>query len=161
MFIITAKLTKKKLVGAICAAGVILIAVITLMGGRAAASASAARGIAVKNIQTAEDRTAYLVGLGWDVSPEPIESQEVLIPAQWDTVLNRYNELQLRQGMDLAKYKNKRVMRYVYELHNHPSGEKDVYVCILIHKKTVIAGDIQSHAQNGFMHGLERSSWEG
>ncbi|MDR1736594.1 MAG: DUF4830 domain-containing protein [Oscillospiraceae bacterium] len=154
MFIVTAKLTKKRLVGAIVVAGAILIAVIVLIASNN--RADAANVGAVKNIKTNDDRVAYLMSLGWDVSGEPVDTQEVLIPGQWDEVLENYETLQSDQGMSLEKYKNKRVTRYTYQVLNHPSGESQVYACLLVYKNRVIAGDIQSYALDGFMESLER-----
>ena len=151
MFIITAKLTKKKLVGAIVAAGAILVAIIVLLAANGSRGASVET---VKNIKTNDDRVGYLTSLGWTVEAEPMETQDVLIPKQWDAMMEEYERLQKEQGMSLEKYKNKHVTRYVYRVLNHPSGEREVFACLLIYKNRVIAGDIQSHALNGFMHKL-------
>lgn len=153
MFIVTAKLTKKKLVGAIVAAGLILIGVIILLasaGGRAAGVEAGP----VKNIKTNDDRVAYLERLGWDVEAEPLEEEEVLIPGEWDATLKEYENLQQTQGFSLEKMKNKYVTRYIYLINNHPSGETQVYACLLIYKNRIVAGDVQSYALDGFMHGL-------
>lgn len=155
MFIVTAKLTKKKLVGAIVVAGAILVGIIVLLatsGNRAAAMETGA----VKNIKTNDDRVGYLTGLGWTVEADPVETQDVLIPAEWDAMMEEYERLQKEQDMSLEKYKNKHVTRYVYRILNHPSGEREVFACLLVYKNRIIAGDVQSNALNGFMHKLAR-----
>jgi hypothetical protein len=154
MFIVTAKLTKKKLVGAIAAVGAILIAIIILLAAGNSRAAAVETG-AVKNIKTNDDRVGYLTSLGWTVDADPVDTQDVLIPAQWDAMMEQYESLQKEQGMSLEKYKNKHVTRYVYRILNHPSGEKDVFACLLIHKNRIVAGDVQSNALNGFMHKLD------
>lgn len=155
MFIVTAKLTKKKLVGAIVVAGAILIGIIALLATGGSRAAAAETG-PVKNIKSNDDRVAYLTGLGWTVDAEPAEIQDVLIPAQWDALMDTYESLQKDQGLSLEKYKNKHVTRYVYRVLNHPSGESNVYVCLLIYKNRIVAGDVQSNALDGFMHKLAR-----
>ncbi|MCL2030275.1 MAG: DUF4830 domain-containing protein [Oscillospiraceae bacterium] len=153
MFIITAKLTRKKLAAAIAAAGAVLIGIIVLLawgGGRAAAVETGA----VRNIKTNDDRVAYLTGLGWTVEADPVETQDVLIPAQWDATMEHYECLQKDQGMSLERYKNKHVTRYVYRVLNHPSGESEVFACLLIYKNRIVGGCVQSNALNGFMHKL-------
>lgn len=154
MFIVTAKLTKKKLVGAIVVAGAILIGIIVLLASNGSRAAGVEAG-PVRNIKTNDDRVAYLERLGWKVNAEPLEEQEVLIPGEWDETLMEYERLQKDQGFSLEKVKNKYVTRYIYQITNHPSGEPQVYACLLIYKNKIVAGDVQSHALDGFMHSLE------
>jgi len=45
-------------------------------------------------------------------------------------------------------------MRYTYEILNYPTGDKGIVADIIIYRNSVIAGDVQSTALNGFMHGL-------
>ena len=44
-------------------------------------------------------------------------------------------------------------MRYTYKILNYP-GEADVVADIIVFRNQVIAGDVQSVALYGFMHGL-------
>ena len=71
MFIVTARLPKKKLLAGcftlLCCCVVIAAAVILSSGGRAV-SASAE----VKGIRDNDDRVGFLSQLGWIVSPEPV-----------------------------------------------------------------------------------------
>jgi hypothetical protein len=154
MFIVSAKLTRKKMIGAAVIAGIVLITVIFLLTNNNSVEASSA---ANKKIKTNDDRIAFLSSMGWDVSSEPVETQEVLIPETWDAAFLHYNQLQAQQGFDLAKYKNKKVTRYSYRVANHPSGENGVSANLLCYKNRVIGGDIQSSAPNGFLHGLEEN----
>ncbi|NLY43090.1 MAG: DUF4830 domain-containing protein [Clostridiaceae bacterium] len=107
------------------------------------------------NIKTNKDRVNFLKQFGWDVEEQPIEIMEVQIPQEFDEVYKNYNEIQKEVGLDLEKYKGKRVKRYTYRVLNHPSG-KDVEVRanILIYKNRVIAGDIMTTAIDGFMNSL-------
>ena len=108
-------------------------------------------------IKTAEDRIAFLRQFGWEVTPTPLEEAEVTIPAEFDKVYQSYNELQKKQGFDLAKYHRKSVMRYTYRITNYPDYSGEVLVSILMHKNRVIGGDVCSADSNGFLHGLDRT----
>ena len=152
MFIFTAKLTKKKLITAIVLAGLLLAAIILLLATAKGQAAEETAG--VKGLKTNDDRVAFLTSLGWDVVPDPVDEQEVLIPAEWDSVLDEYNAMQQMQGLGLEKVKNKQVTRYVYLVRNHPSGTEHVYICLLVYKNKLVAADIQSHALDGFMEPL-------
>jgi hypothetical protein len=159
MFIFTAKLSKRKLAAAVVATGALLIVIIILLSvgkGTPKASASASSRPSGTNIITNTDRIKFLGEHNWDVDEQPLEFEEVLIPSEFDEVLNGYNEMQKTQGYDLSKYKNKRVMRYSYNVRNYPNVNENVRANILIYKNTVIGGDVCSATLDGFMHGLER-----
>ncbi len=156
MFIFTAKLTKKKLVAAIVAAGLVLCLLIVLVAARADAPPRETVSLMpdATGIRDNDDRMAFLTSCGWEVGAQPAEYTEVVIPETFDSVLNNYNELQASQGFDLLKYKGKRVMRYTYAVENYPTGEKNVSAVIFVYKNRVIAGDVHSASLDGFMHGL-------
>ena len=50
------------------------------------------------NVSSTSDVLDYISSLGWEVSDEPDEIKEVVIPHQFDEVYNRYNEIQKSQG---------------------------------------------------------------
>lgn len=153
MFIYTARIPKKKLLaggGALlcCCVVVITALVITAAGKAIAASAE------VKGIRDNDDRVSYLQQLGWEVSPEPVLTEELLVPSQFDPTYSDYLALQSDQGFDLTQYCGKRIKRYTYEITNYPTGESGVQVALLIYKNTVIGGEVLSPAAGGFLHGL-------
>lgn len=156
MFVFTTRLTKKKLAGMIVAAGGLLILIIALIASRSSAQAGKELG-PVKGMKTNEDRVAYLEKLGWVVDEQPVSTEEVLIPDEWNDIFENYNAKQQEQGFDLERYRNKRVSRIVYSVKNHPSGQENVEVELLCHKNSIIAGRVQCPSgENGFEHGL---SW--
>jgi hypothetical protein len=157
MFIFTAKLTRKKLAVGIGAVGALLIGVIILMSGGGSAEASASVTPSLKGVKTAEDRIAFLDAYGWKAGAGSEECQEVVIPKEFDPAFEEYNSLQKSQGFDLSKYQGKRVKRYIYLIENHPSGRSPVYASILMVKNTVIGGDLQNPAPDGFIHGFEKT----
>ena len=151
MFIYTARLTKAKLAAAVLLGGALLCLLIVLVArGGSRETFSAEGGSPEEN----SGRIAYLESLGWEVSGQPLESEEVLIPEQFSAVYEQYNALQLEAGFDLSDYKGKRAMRYCYEVLNYPTGENGVRANLLIYKNKVIGGDIGTTALDGFMTGL-------
>ena len=152
MFILTARIPKKRLLaGAVttlcCCLAVVAVLAPTL-GQRAVTTAAEVAGV-----RDNDDRIAYLTGLGWQVSSQPISTEELLIPEAFDESYADYLALQSEQGFDLTQYSGKRVKRYVYEIANHPSGESGVQAALLVYRDRVVGGQVQS-ASGSFVHGL-------
>ena len=97
---------------------------------------------------------ADLQSYGWEVSAEPLATEELLIPKEMDASYDDYLALQSGQGFDLSKYAGKRVKRYTYEITNYPTGETGILANLLIYKNTVIGGEVLSPQLDGFLHGL-------
>lgn len=112
--------------------------------------------IRYSKIKTNEDRIAFLAQFGWSVAETPVEEMEVTVPEAFDKVFTGYNEIQKRQGLDLSKYKGKKVMRYTYEVTNYEKGGGKVYANILVYRNNVIGGDICSANVGGFIHGFQK-----
>ena len=152
MIIITAHIPKKKLLAggitALCCCAAVAAALILTLGARAVTASAE-----VKHIRTNDDRLAYLSGLGWEVSLQPIATEELLIPQQFDESYNDYLKLQEDQGFDLARYCGKRIKRYTYQLTNYPARDEPMQIALLIYKNRVIGGQIQS-ASGSVLHGL-------
>lgn len=157
MVIMTAKVSKRKLLVLALAVAVIVVLLVLCLknagSGEPQAPEQAARPT---EIRTNEDRLAFLQGYGWTVCEEPVKTQEVRVPEEPGDVFLRYNELQLAQGYDLTEYAGKTVKRYVYEIENYPGGgECKYFATLLIYRNQVIGGDISAGAANGVMHGFQ------
>ena len=76
---------------------------------------------------------------------------------EFDKVFAAYNELQKGEGLDLARYKGKKVMRYTYKITNYEGYSDPVYANLLIYKNKVVGGDVCSADPNGFAHGLSKA----
>ena len=144
MLIITARIPKRRLIAGTAAALFCLMAAIAgtamhLSGQAAAASAE------VKGIRGNDKRVEYLEGLGWQVSEQPIATEELLIPETFDDSYAGY----------LTRYCGERVKRYTYEITNYPTGEAGVQAALLIYKGRIIGGQVQA-ADGNFLHGLSR-----
>ncbi|MBQ1956840.1 MAG: DUF4830 domain-containing protein [Clostridia bacterium] len=160
MFIYSMRASTIKFCGVLCVALVALITLIAFVPayGSEAPDASAGQNVDYnyEKIKTNDDRIEFLSQFGWQVKPNAVAEEEVLIPEQFDKVFSGYNEIQRRQGLDLSKYKKKLVNRYTYEVTNYNGYEGTVYANILVYRNRVIGGDICSADISGFLHGFEK-----
>lgn len=104
------------------------------------------------------ERMSFISQFGWEVSEEPTEVREVIIPETFDDVYTKYNEIQLKQGFDLSSYAGMRVKRWTYAVKNYAGFEdKDcIRINLLICDGNVIGGDVCSVELDGFMHGFSK-----
>jgi len=154
MVIVSAKISKRKLLlGLIVAVCVILL--LALLLGKSGEQTALPDGQQNLSGASNEDRLNFLRSYGWEVDPEPAQTQEVRVPQEWNDVFTRYNEMQREQGFDLSTFAGKTAKRYVYTVTNHPDGE-GYYATILVHKDKIIGGDVTSTSRNGRMHGFAR-----
>lgn len=147
MFVFTAKLNKKKLLAAavvLLAAALLAVILLSILG---------AEGTSSPAVRSAEDAAAYLRSLGWQPEPEPIEVQELVIPRDFSRVYEQYAALQREQGFELERWAGMKATRYSFRLLNYPGGQ-DVVADLLVCGESVVAGDVQSTALDGFMEGL-------
>ena len=151
MLIWTAKFSRKKAVAAVITMGVVMAALIILMGRMPSEGPDEAPLLPDK-----PQRVAYLQSLGWEVETEPVETLQFLLPDTLAEPYLSYNRLQTAQGFDLAACCGKQVSRYTYTVTNYPSGDSGVLAGLLIYRNTVIGGDVLSTDLGGFIHGLAR-----
>ncbi len=159
MFIISAKMNKKKWAVVLVAAAAVIAAIVLLIRGSGASSSGTGNKSQQKllrsaKVDTNQGRLELLTALGWEVNIQPEESKEVRIPKEFSPVYDQYNELQKQQGLDLTRYQGKKVMRYTYLITNHPSGETNVRATLLVSNGKLIGGDICSPRMDGFMDTL-------
>jgi len=103
LFIVTAKVPRRafKLGGLLAA---LLCAALLLPSSLlpfAAQETSASAAPSAKGVRSNEDRLEYLSAYGWEVSSEPVATQELLIPAEMDESYQEYLTLQSQQGFSL------------------------------------------------------------
>ena len=153
MFVFTAKLNRKRAVAAVVVLALLLIGVILLVSLR-----SIDKGVTKTEhigISDAADAAHYLAELGWQVEPEPLEVKSLVIPRSFSGVYAEYAALQARQGYPLTEYGGMEARRYSFRVLNYPGGEENIVADLVVCGQTVIAGDIQSTALDGFMTGLK------
>ena len=98
-------------------------------------------------------QNAFLESLGWETSVEPVDVREVIIPEEWNSVFEEYNDLQKQQGFDLDKYRGKQATIYTYQILNY-DGAENVVANLMVFDGKLIAGDVCSAELGGFMQGL-------
>lgn len=160
MFVISFRAPTMKAAAIIIALAVIVSAAIwegrvaknaTDSASEVTAASTLGKGIDFSNN---ENRVAFLKSLGWEVTSEPAEVVEIIIPQTFNEVYNNYNTLQKSQGFDLTKYRGVRAKRWTYNITNYPSVKEGVRANLIVYNGTLIGGDISSVESNGFMHGL-------
>lgn len=159
MFIYSMRASTLKFFAVVCVALVTLITLITFIPDYSSVSTSAddnsnSATYSYDKIKTNDDRIGFLSQFGWKVKPEVVENVEITVPSTFDKIFVGYNEIQKNQGLDLSKYKNKKVMRYTYEVTNYEGYNGTVYATVLIYRNKVIGGDVCSADVKGFIHGF-------
>ena len=150
MFIYSFRASTLKFFGVIALTLAILVTAIAV-GQSGALAVSADVKINFGGIETNEERVAFIKQFGVNVSGEAKESVSFTVPENFDSVIAGYNELQRSQGLDIAKYKNKKVTRYTYEAVGYGDYDGTVYVNLLIYKNSVVACDVSSSDPTGFV----------
>ena len=128
-----------------------IIGVLALTGqGGMVAAATTPTEIDYSGIKTKEDRVEFIKNFGIRLDESSEESVAFRMPDDFDRVIAGYNELQKRQGLDLLKYKNKKVTRYTYKVTNY-TYDGDVYANLFVYRGKIVACDLSSTEQGGFV----------
>ena len=99
-------------------------------------------------------RVAYLEGLGWQVTPEPLETLSLLLPEDLSGH-TEYTALQKDLGLPFDQCGGKTATRYTYTVLNYPDIPQGVQANLFVCGDQVIAGDITSLGQDGFRRSLQ------
>ena len=153
MFVISFKTGKRKIVLALAVTLVALTAVLV------AAHVSSHSMSGLPAGETNEERLSFLASWGWQAEEEPLEMREVLIPAEFDDVYLRYNEVQIAQGMDLRPFAGRTCCQWVYRVTNHPSGQ-EVRASLLVLDGHIVGGDLSTAELGGFLTGFSGEGGE-
>lgn len=157
MFVVSVKsaVFKKTIVCLLVAAIIIIGGTVAVMSEKTATVGSF-NDISL-NGSTHEERENFFIQFGWEISDDPIEVKETVIPQEFDKSYQDYNELQKEQNFDLEEYKGVRVKAWSYEVLNYPGRENSegkIRGNLLTCNGKVIGGDICSVELDGFMHGF-------
>ena len=138
-----------------------IVCTFTVIGGIISVSTDSSPAAKVGGINmrasTSEERTAFFSQFGYIISSDPLEVKEVVIPAEFDETYEEYNSIQKSQGLDLSKYKGKRVKMWSYAIKNYPGYENadgTIRGNILVYEGVVVGGDISNIELDGFMRGF-------
>ena len=154
MLILSAKVSKRKILIGILIAAAVIALLVYLCGKADTAPGDPGTQTPAADAGSTEGRIAFLESYGWTVSGTPTETQEVKIPENFNDVFTRYNQLQQSQGFDLLPLAGKTVKRYVYAVTNYPDGREDCCATVLVYKNKVVGGDISCTSEGGKVHGF-------
>ena len=150
MRMLTFKLKPKTAFGIILLlTGVVVIAV-SFIGNHPATPASNQTTVSCK---TAEERVNYINSLGFETDSSE-ESKEIIIPTRFNDVYNKYNEIQKKQGLDLAEYKGKTAVMYTYHITNYGDNDNVIANLIVFDGQLIGADLCDTSAGNGFLVAL-------
>ena len=150
MRMLTFKLKPKTAFGIILLlTGVVVIAV-SFIGNHPATPASKQTAVSCK---TAEERVNYINSLGFETDSSE-ESKEIIIPTRFNDVYKKYNEIQKKQGLDLAEYKGKTAVMYTYHITNYGDNDNVIANLIVFDGQLIGADLCDTSADNGFLVAL-------
>ena len=150
MRMLTFKLKPKTAFGIILLlTGVVVIAV-SFIGNHPATPASKQTTVSCK---TAEERVNYINSLGFETDSSE-ESKEIIIPTRFNDVYKKYNEIQKKQGLDLAEYKGKTAVMYTYHITNYGDNDNVIANLIVFDGQLIGADLCDTSADNGFLVAL-------
>lgn len=153
MFVYSFRASSLKFFAVIALTLAVLITAIAV-GQAGAVTVSASAEVDFGGIKTNEDRIEFISQFGISVDGEADESVTFSVPEDFDAVISGYNEIQKSQGLDISKYKNKKVTRYTYEIDGYGDYKGPVCVNLIIYKNAVIACDVSSADPDGFVEPL-------
>ena len=153
MFVYSVRASSVRFFGVVILTLAVLVGAL-IIGQSDAVAVSASSGVNFEGIKTNEDRIAFISQFGIEVSGDPKEEVEFRVPSKLEGVLADYNELQKSQGLDLTRYKNKKVTRYTYEIDCFGDYPGPVSVNLIVFRNKVIACDVSSTDPAGFIEPL-------
>ena len=150
MFIYSIRASTIKFAALIILVLALLVSVVTVGAEEAIYVSGEGSAVNYGGMKTREDRVAFVEQFGIKIDPESEKSENFRLPENFDRAISGYNQLQISQGLNLTKYAKKRVTHYSYKVTNPKEGG-EVYVNLLVHRQKIVACDISSAEENGFV----------
>ena len=119
MFVYSLRASTLRFFGVIAVSLAVLIALIALVPTYADDESEAVASYSYEKVRSEDDAEKFLAQFGWIVDATPIDVTQVTMPDEFDKIFAAYNEIQKRQGLDLAKYKRKKLTRYTFLVTNY------------------------------------------
>lgn len=99
----------------------------------------------------------YINSCGWQVDNKCVDISYFTVPKEFDSVFSAYNDIVVVDGYDLSPYKGLRVVRYTYNVINHPESQNQpVRINIILYKNSIISADISASGVDGFIKPLSK-----
>ena len=153
MFIYSVRASTLRFFACIILCIAVLILLLSLGSAETVYASASGMEINYGGMKTNEDRVAFIESFGIKVNSEPTREETFTMPDSFDRIILGYNQIQKSQGLDLTKYERKRVTHYAYEVTNYDSDGK-VYVNLLVYRSRIVAADISSSDDGGFVLAL-------
>ena len=153
MFICSVRASTLRFVGVAVLCAVLLFGTLILSDGKLVAAASGT-SVSFTGADTDAGRIDFLQKQGWSVKAEMVDEATFTMPETFDRVMQGYNEIQKMQGLDLSRYRKKKVTRYTYEVTNYPDYEGTVYANLIVYRGRIVAADLSSADPLGFVRGV-------
>ena len=153
MFIYSVRASSLRFFALIILTMATLIGIIFFTQNEATALAASTE-IDFSGIKTNDDRLEFISKFIPGVCGEPCNTVTFSVPESFDRIMLSYNEIQKSQGLDITKYKNKKVTRYTYELEKWGVDEIPVFINLVVYRNKIIACDVSSQDPTGFVKPL-------
>ena len=101
------------------------------------------------------ERINYLKSINCKVSEEFVSQKQIVIPDQFSSVYERYNNLQLQAGFDLEQYKGATATLYTYKVLAYKNLQ-NAYANLIVCNGKIIGGDILTTDLSGKMLPLKK-----
>lgn len=122
-----------------------------------AATVVAAAVTSGKRLDSFSLRKEYLIDLGYTIDEGFTEEiRHLTLPTKFSETYINYNELQKRNGFDLAKYKGFTITQYTIKVFDKNKRD-DLFAHILLFEGRLIGGDVAATAIDGYMKGLKNA----
>ncbi len=154
MFVYSVRASTIRFFSVIALTFLVLIGVLIINTSGESSALAMSDEIDFSGVKTNEDRIKFIEQFGIKVKDSAKEEVSFRIPESFDRVISGYNEIQKAQGLDLSRYKNKKVTRYTYEVTNYENAREDVFVNLIVYKGVVVACDMSSANPEGFVKPL-------
>lgn len=155
MFVFTVKASGLKFFAALALAVAVMASLIAVLPAVGAESDAASVNIDYSGITDEADMREFLKSFGYELDETPAEVLEINIPEEFNSVFERYNDIQRAQGLNLKRYCGKDATAYTFKITNY-GCEGDVYATLIIRNEKVIAADVCSTEDGGFVRGLQK-----
>ena len=153
MFICSVRASTLRFVGVAVLCAVLLFGTLILSDGKLVAAASGT-AVSYTGADTDAGRIDFLERQGWRVKAGVVEEATFTLPENFDRVMQGYNEIQKTQGLDLSRYRKKKVTRYTYEVTNYPDYDGTVYANLIVYRGRIVAADLSSADPLGFVRSV-------
>ena len=109
MFIYSIRARTLRIFALIIIAVATLAIIVTIGAKDSAALTGTSQSVDFDGVKTNEDRLKFISQFINGVSGEACENVTFSVPENFDRIMLSYNEIQKSQGLDITKYKNKKV----------------------------------------------------